>query len=59
MINGRLGFVIARLDYASERISNYLCGNIVTIEELDEPIAVSHSPENRRYADLVTGSKYL
>ena len=59
VINGRLGFVIARLDYASERLSDYLCGKIETIEELDEPIVVSHNPENRKYADLVTGSKYL
>ena len=58
-LNSRLATVIARTDYAIGTIKNYLSGNTETIEELDEPILISHNPENRIYAYLVTGSKYL
>lgn len=58
-INSRLATVIARIDYAIYAINNYLSGNAENIEELDEPILISHITENRHYADLVTGSKYL
>ena len=58
-LNSRLATVIARIDYAIGTIDNYLSGNIETIEELDEPLLIAHTPENRIYAYLVTGSKYL
>ena len=58
-INSRLATVISRIDYAIGIIDNYVSGKTEKIEELDEPILISHNPENRNYAYLVTGSKYL
>ena len=58
-INSRLAAVIARIDYAAQRINEYLSGKIGTIEELNEPIIIADTFENRRYADLITGSKIL
>ena len=58
-INSRLAAVIARIDYAAQRINKYLSGKIGTIEELNEPIIIADTFENRRYADLITGSKIL
>lgn len=56
IINGRLAFVIARLDYALERIKDYLNGKIEYIEELEEPILFSENIPSRRYKNIITST---
>ncbi len=57
VINGRLGFVIARLEYAKQQLAAYLEGEIASIEELEEPYlenkALARTP---RFINMVTTS---
>ena len=60
VINGRIGFVISRIDYAIWRINEYLEGKIESIEELDSRfIPANEIIPPRKFRNLVTASVEL